>query len=488
MKLNRPLYFAADLRVIEQQESGTVLMERAGAAIAESVQNVLPQVQSTVLVLAGPGNNGGDAFVAARLLQNIYQVSVVFFGKVDHLPPDAAEAYHRWVKSGGEVLSVIPESSWDLVLDGLLGIGLNKPVSGALAEIIQQVNAMGTQVLAIDIPSGLCANTGRVLGQAIRADWTITLLGLKPGLFTHDGPDHTGDVLPDLLGVRSEHPASGFLIEHEDVSKLLLRRRKNSNKGDYGNLVVIGGAANMTGAGLLAARAGLMLGSGRVYLGLLDTSAATLDPVMPELMLRPVDACLAVSPCACLVIGPGMGVEQQAKGLLQKALGVESPLVLDADALNMLAEQPNFAPIVRQRNAVTVMTPHPGEAARLLLCSVSDIQQDRIASACRMSQQFNAIVVLKGCGSVIAFPDGRWFINHSGNPGLASAGMGDVLAGMIGALIAQHMSVEEAVLLAVHLHGAAADGLVERGSGPVGLSASEVMTEARWLLNQWIYL
>jgi hydroxyethylthiazole kinase-like uncharacterized protein yjeF len=230
------------------------------------------------------------------------------------------------------------------------------------------------------------------------------------------------------------------------------------------------------------------MGAGRVYLGLLDDAAPTYDSMMPELMLRPADEVLKLEKLDCLVLGPGMGTDETARSMLARALVLSAPLLLDADALNLLAGDQSLRKILIQRTAATVVTPHPGEAARMLACTVQDIQNDRIRSALDIARQYQAITLLKGCGSVIALPDGRWFINHSGNPGLASAGMGDTLAGIMGALIAQDLPAEEAVQLATYLHGAAADGLMERGSGPVGLSASEVMTEARWLLNQWIYL
>lgn len=488
IKLYRSLFTTAEIRAIEQQHGDQPLMQRAGAVISRFVQDILPDVHAPILVLAGPGNNGGDAFVAARLLQEIYPVTVVFCGDAGKLPVDAADAYQCWIKSGGNVLRDIPQGQWGLVIDGLLGIGLQRSLSGQLAELIATIKQLGVPVLAIDVPSGLCADSGRVLGCAIKAQWTMTFIGLKPGFFTLDGPDHAGEVVLDRLELEVETEVAGRLLEQESVSKMLPARLKNSNKGNFGNLGVIGGAARMTGAAVLAARAGLLTGAGRVYLGLLDAAAPTYDSMMPELMLRPADEVLKLEKLDCLVLGPGMGTDEAARSILSRALALSAPLLLDADALNLLATDASLRKVLSQRTAVTVVTPHPGEAARMLACTVQDIQNNRIRSALNIARQYQAITLLKGCGSVIAMPDGRWFINHSGNPGLASAGMGDTLAGIMGALIAQGLPAEEAVQLATYLHGAAADGLMERGSGPVGLSASEVMTEARWLLNQWIYL
>jgi hydroxyethylthiazole kinase-like uncharacterized protein yjeF len=488
MKLYRSLYTAAEIRTIEQQHGEQPLMQRAGIAISQFVQDVLPEVQTSILVLAGPGNNGGDAFFAARLLQEIYPVTLVFCGDAEKLPADAAEAHRNWLDAGGKVLDHIPEGEWGLVIDGLFGIGLQRPIAGRPAELIETINQLGAPVLAIDVPSGLCADAGRVLGCAVKAQWTMTFIGLKPGLFTLDGPDHSGEVVLDRLGLEADAEVAGRLLEQESVSKMLPARLKNSNKGNFGNLGVIGGAARMTGAAILAARAGLLMGAGRVYLGLLDAAAPTYDSMMPELMLRSTDELLQLEKLDCLVLGPGMGTDETARSILARALVLSSSLLLDADALNLLAADPSLRKLLTQRTAATVVTPHPGEAARMLACTVQDIQNDRIRSALNIARQYQSITLLKGCGSVIALPDGRWFINHSGNPGLASAGMGDTLAGIMGALIAQGLPVDESVQLATYLHGAAADGLMERGSGPIGLSASEVMTETRWLLNQWIYL
>lgn len=486
MKFQTPLYSAADIRRQEQACAGQPLMELAGRAIANYAQGLLPDVQSSILLLAGPGNNGGDAFVAARLLRDIYRVALVFCGDTDKLPADAAAACRRWQESGGELLSDIPAGEWDLVIDGLFGIGLGKPLSGRPAELVAQVNRLGSKVLAIDIPSGLCADSGKVMGAAIHADCTMTFLGLKPGLFTLDGPDHAGTVVLEMLGTAPLQTPAGYLLEQEDVSCWLQPRRKNSNKGSYGSVGVVGGARQMSGAAILAARAALLLGSGRVYAGLLAPDAPAFDMMMPELMLRQAADVAALAALDCVVIGPGMGVEEAGAALLADALGNPATLVLDADALNLLAGANPLKERCAARKGVTIVTPHPGEAARMLAVSVEDVQQDRIAAAQNIAQAYGAITVLKGCGTVIAMPDGRWWINHSGNPGLASAGMGDALAGMIAAFVAQGLGAEQAALLGVHLHGAAADALVSQGLGPVGLTASEVLMEARHLLNHWL--
>jgi hydroxyethylthiazole kinase-like uncharacterized protein yjeF len=480
-----PIFKTAQIRVIEQSHGTTGLMEKAGLAAATLAKELIADGRP-VLVMAGPGNNGGDAFVAARLLKSDWhQVDVVFTGDTAKLPVDACAAHETWLAEGGKTLSAIPpQQEYGLIIDGLFGIGLTRELDARHAALVDAVNArnkMGTPVLALDIPSGLCADTGRVLGTAIFADHTLTFLGLKPGLCTLDGPDHAGVVHGTDLGVAI--PSSqGWLVNA--VPALPAPRRKNSHKGDFGSIGVLGGDTSMTGAALLAGRTALLTGAGRVYCGLLAENPPAVDTGQPELMLRGIDSLLELDHLTALVIGPGMGRSDQAESALLKAIHLPIPVVLDADALHLMTHHREIRLQWYSREQASLITPHPGEAAAMLECSVAEIQSDRIASALKLAATFNAITVLKGCGSVIATPDGRWFINASGNAGLSSAGMGDVLAGIIGALLAQGMEALDATLLGVYLHGAAADSLVADGVGPVGLTASEVALEARNLLNE----
>jgi hydroxyethylthiazole kinase-like uncharacterized protein yjeF len=335
--------------------------------------------------------------------------------------------------------------------------------------------------LALDLPSGLDADTGRVMGVAVRATHTLSFIGGKPGLYTLDGPDHCGTVSVADLGLSlTDFP--GALLDIDDFRDGLTPRPRNSHKGSNGSLTVIGGAAGMTGAALLAARAGLKLGAGRVFVGLLQ--AVAVDPLQPELMLRSPDDALAQATAA--VVGPGLGASDPALEILRHAIGIEVPLLLDADALNLLATHPVLAARVARRTAPTLLTPHPAEAARLLASSTAAIQTDRVAAALDLARHFRAHVALKGCGTVIAHPDGRWRVNSTGNPGLASGGSGDVLSGMIGALLAQGWPAAAALSAAAHLHGAAADALVAAGDGPIGIAAGELIPVARRLLNRLI--
>lgn len=488
-----PLYLTRHLREIERQHGAAGLMEKAGFAAAELARDMIGQ-GSRVLVLAGPGNNGGDALVTARWLKTWwYDVDVVFTGDRTKLSQDAAVAYDAWIAAGGALIREIPTAKFDLVIDGLFGIGLQRAPDGIYPELIAFINAQPTPVLSLDVPSGLDADTGRTFGIAVEADRTITFIGHKPGLYTLDGPDHAGQVhLADLgigyptLSGQQDGSQEGQLIQAAPA--LPARRRRNSHKGNFGDVGMLGGAETMVGAAFMAARAALLMGSGRVIVGLLAQHAPVVDLRQPELMVRDAASLLALDSLDVIVAGPGLGRSPTARASLEQALLSPSKLVLDADALNMIAATPEFHAALAQRpTGSTAITPHPGEAATLLGLDTSSVQSNRIEAARRLAKKFNAVAVLKGCGSIVATPDGHWFVNASGNPGMAAAGMGDVLAGIIGGLIAQNMAMEAATLLGVHLHGAAADALVADGIGPLGLTASEVAQEARSLLNQWIY-
>ena len=487
-----PLYRSTDLRQIEAAAADQPLMQRAGRAAADLAAELCSEAGGAILVLAGPGNNGGDAFEAARLLrERFFAVDVVFPGQPSRLPLDAADAFQRFTATDGNFHAAIPEARrWSLIIDGLFGIGLTREIGDPYAGLIRQANALarrdGCPLLALDCPSGLDADTGKRLGATIHASHTITFIGGKPGLYTAEGPDHCGDIQLAALGLDAEsiRPASGHLIARQAFAAHLKTRPHNSHKGSFGNAGILGGARGMTGAALLAARAALRLGSGRVYVGLVDAGAPALDPQQPELMLRAPDK-LPFNELSVLACGPGLGNADEARTLLAGAIGREIPLVLDADALNLIAAVSDLHVTLASRHAPTVLTPHPAEAARLLGNDVATIQSDRIAAALELARRFNAFVALKGCGTVVALPDGRWQVNGTGNPGLATAGSGDVLTGIVAALLAQGWPAEAALPAAVHLHGAAADQLVAEGIGPIGLTAGELIDAARACLNRW---
>jgi hydroxyethylthiazole kinase-like uncharacterized protein yjeF len=487
-----PVLLTADLRRLEQAAlSGrdpAPLTARAGLAAAELARTLAGDSGRPVLILAGPGNNGGDALVVAlHLRQWWFRVTVVCLGGPGKYAGEAAAALREWQACGGELATAIPATQdWALVIDGLFGIGLQRELSGDYAALVESVNSLDAPVLALDLPSGLDADSGRVHGCAIAADHTITFIALKPGLLTLDGPDHCGNIHLADLGLADAVAAAphGVLITDGVLNHLLPPRPRNSHKGTYGSAGIVGGAPGMTGAALLAGRAALKCGAGRVYAGLLAGDAPPVDPLQPELMLRPADGVLRLDHLSALAIGPGLGDGPDAAEYLDWALESDQPLLLDADALNLSAAFPALKDKLKQRVATTILTPHPAEAARLLGCSTAEIQHNRVAAALRLAGECNAGVVLKGCGSICAWPDGHWAVNASGNPGMAAAGMGDVLSGMIVALLAQGVGEQHALTAAVHLHGAAADRLVAGGIGPVGLTAGEVIDAARTLLNR----
>jgi hydroxyethylthiazole kinase-like uncharacterized protein yjeF len=456
-----PIYLTKDIRRIEAAAKDVPLMERAGAAAAEIAARLCAETAKDVLVLAGPGNNGGDArIVAERLRQQFFRVTLA----------GAAEA------------AALPvQKNWGLVVDGLFGIGLARPVEGEYARLVDYANAQRCPVLALDIPSGIASDTGGVLGRAVRATHTVTFIALKPGLLTLDGPDYCGELqVADLgLDLRKLARPVAWKASPDLFAEVLKPRPREFHKGKAGSLGILGGAAGMTGAALLAGRAALRLGAGRVYVGMLEET--TIDPGAPELMLRHPDDALGQDLDA-IVVGPGLGQSGRAEALVGAVLASDMPCVLDADALNLIADNRDLRAACAKRRSDTLLTPHPGEAARLLGAGIPEVQGDRLAAAQRLSGELNAHVVLKGNGSVLVARDGHWFINTSGNPGMASAGMGDVLSGILGALLAQRLSGEAALVLGVHLHGAAADAA---GVG-VGLTASELIDPARRIWNAWL--
>jgi len=488
-----PVYSVRDILDIERQclpGAQPSLMERAGRAAAGDAARLIASRPGPVLIVCGPGNNGGDGFVLARELHRSgRETAVVFAGDSTRLPSDAARAHADFLRAGGETLADLPsapEGGWALIVDALFGIGLQRPIEGRFLAWIDALNALPAPRLAIDIPSGLEADTGRVLGACLAATHTTTFIALKPGLLTLDGPDHCGEISLQRIGIEAAAhvPPAGHRVDTHLFAECLVPRPHNTHKGNYGDACVLGGAPGMTGAALLAAQAALWLGAGRTYACLLDPAAPGIDPGQPELMLRPADR-MPEHPSA-IAAGPGLGTSEAAGRLLQTVIPRDIALLLDADALNLVSLHPALADALKARQAATLLTPHPAEAGRLLGTSTGAVQADRVAAATRIARNYRAFTVLKGCGSVIATPDGRWFINTTGNSGMASAGMGDVLSGLVLALLAQGWPAEAALICAVHLHGMAADQLVADGIGPVGLTASETIAAARRLFNAWL--
>lgn len=500
-----PLHDVATIREIEHAALAALpaftLMTRAGHAAADWLARQVPD--GRIVLLAGAGNNGGDALVAAtRLHQSGRQVEVWLTAATDRLPPDASRAWTEARTAGVPLLAVPSDPTGTLppwpagctaLVDGLLGIGLNRPADGNVARWIDHVNAAGLPVYALDIPSGLFADTGA--GRpAIRARRTLTFIAAKPGLLTLDGRDCAGEI--DIAPLGLPYPPAQAPIAHVNLPgafrDALPGRPHAVNKGTFGSLAVLGGSHGMAGAPLLGARAALHLGAGRVHVGFLAQPAPLMDPVHPELMLHDVPD-LAVETMSALVIGPGMGTGGAAGKLLGQWIDTcakaasPPPLVLDADALNLLAGDRTLADALRASGVPHVMTPHPLEAARLLGCTVAEIQRDRLGAARALAAAWQSTIVLKGSGTLIAAAGADSIaINPTGNAALATAGTGDVLAGMIGALLAQGMAPKDAACAAVWIHGRAADHLVASGIGPAGMTASELCLPARAILNALI--
>ena len=453
-----PLFDVAATRQIEQATASTLpphaLMQKAGLAVAQLALALVPHAQR-VWIACGPGNNGGDGLEAATHLQRWgKQAIVTWMGNEAQAPADALAALRQARQAGVTIGEAVPPQ-FDLAIDALLGIGSSRPVGGRMAQWVVRLNAGSAPVLAVDLPSGLNADTGT--GIEVRATHTLSLLTLKPGLFTAQGRDACGEIWFDALG------ASGSAADERTPTAWLgansspRARLHASHKGSYGDVAVIGGAPGMTGAALLAAAAALHSGAGRVLVGLLDAASLGVDAAQPELMLRPWDSLdLAAMSVAC-----GCGGGEAVRAVLPKVLSTARALVLDADALNAIAGDPQLQAQLTARagrsGRATVITPHPLEAARLLACSSADVQADRLAAAAELADRYRCIVLLKGSGSITAQPGRLPVINFSGNARLATAGTGDVLAGMIAARLAQGEVTFDAASQAAHVHGRIAD-------------------------------
>lgn len=461
-----PLHDTASTRALEQAALAATppqaLMARAGLAVARLALAAWPHARR-VRVLAGPGNNGGDALVAARwLARQGLEVRTLLLGDDARRPGDA-----RWALAQAEGLPIeraLPARfEADLVIDGLLGLGATRAPGGDLAEVIRHTRASALPVLAIDLPSGLDGDRGTTHdGLAMVARHTLSLLTLKPGLFMAQGRDHAGQVWFDGLGLEpTPSPLTLLGPPAEDDPA------HASHKGSFGDLLVIGGAPGMAGAVLLAARAGLAAGAGRVFVGALD--AALSDPLRPELMFRPWASLQVPATLAGATVVAGCGGGEAIREALPALLAHAARLVLDADALNAVAAEPGLQAALVARAArarPTVLTPHPLEAGRLLGTDAAAVQADRLAAARALASRFGAVVVLKGSGTVLAAADGAVAINPTGNGRLASAGTGDVLAGWIGGLWARRRGDgRTAAAAAVFRHGQLAD--TAAGAGPL---------------------
>lgn len=501
---------AAQMREVDQQTiegiglPGIVLMENAGRGVAETILQKFPAKQfASALVLAGKGNNGGDGYVAARhLLDRGWRVQTLVLAERSAIAGDAAIALRALENCGGEVCFVADARQLAarlaaieppaVLVDALFGTGLTRPADGHSLAAIEWLNRHESPVVAIDIPSGVDASTGRVLGVAVAAELTVTFAFPKVGQLTYPGAGLTGELVVVEIGVpakvKSLAPSDCLLVDSSEAKKLLPVRNRDGHKGTFGHLLILAGSLGKCGAAAMSAEAGLRCGTGLVTLGCPQSIHPSLEARLTEVMTVPLadlggeismqalgQASSLTAGRQALVLGPGLGAGKEAGALMRHMIqGSDLPLVVDADALTALCG--DLETLERRINREIVLTPHPGEMARLTGLTAAEVQADRYTVARNFAVSHNIVLVLKGARTLTACPDGRVYINVSGHAGMASGGMGDVLAGLIGGFMAQGLAAGESAVLGVYLHGLAADRLHET-FGDAGLLASDVIRE-----------
>ena len=487
--LSRRLYTAEQIRAIERDVidrlgvPGFTLMQRAGKAVFEQVAALAPD-GGRIVVLCGPGNNGGDGYVTATLLREAgHEVALLTLADPESLRGDARKAFQQWVEAGGATQPFDGELPKEaaVIVDAILGTGLQRPLQGRFLLAVQLMNEHRAPVVAVDIPSGLSSETGNPLGGAVVATETVTFIGLKIGLFAGRGADFCGSVILDDLDCPDEayekvQPAMLRLVE-EDLDVWLRPRPAVCHKGNFGHVLVVGGDQGMSGAARMAGEAALRVGAGLVSVGTHPQHAAVLNSGRPELMVRGIDSAAAqrklTERATVIALGPGMHHSAWSHDCWARANVAEQPMVVDAGALAYLAAAPT-------RRHQRVLTPHPGEAARLLGVPVAEIQLDRVRAAKELRLRYGGVIVLKGAGTIIA-GHGGLYLCDLGNPGMASGGMGDVLTGVIAGLMAQGYDAELAACIGVVVHAAAGDRAA--GSDPRGLLATDLLPHLRRLVN-----
>lgn len=451
------------------------LMSRAGEAALAALRSCWPSAQR-IAVVCGPGNNGGDGYVLARLARE-QRLEVVTIGLHEpaRLSGDARRAHDDFVAAGGTVGAWHADClrSADVIVDAIFGVGLSRPVAGVAAAAIAAINECGAPVLALDIASGLHADSGEVLGSAVRAERTLTFLGLKLGFYLGEGPNFTGIVMFDGLdlppqALRHVEPAA-MRIDEAAVAELLPPRRRTAHKGQQGSVLVIGGNIGMAGAARMAGEAALRAGAGLVTVATRNENVAAIVGPRPELMCRGVASAAELTPLIeradVIALGPGLGQDEWARAMFETTLANERRAVIDADALNLLAQSPRTS---RQ----WILTPHPGEAARLLGKTAAQIQRDRLGAAREIVARYGGTVALKGAGTLVVSGERLPAICDRGNPGMASPGMGDVLTGVIAAVVAQSADLPAAARVGVLVHALAGDMAARRGER--GLLATDL--------------
>lgn len=466
------VHSAAQVRAIDRHAIDDLhipsytLMTQAGEAAVIALRSCWPSKQR-IAVVCGPGNNGGDGYVVGRLARSMrIEATVVALTDPAELRGDALRAHDEFVAAGGVVERWSDHclANAEVIVDAIFGTGLSRPLDATMVQRINAINDAGVPILALDIPSGLDADTGKVWGAAITAERTLSLIGLKLGFYLGDGPNHTGVVVYDDLdlpaGATDFVSAAAYRIDEHTVAKLLPRRRRTTHKGQQGSVLIIGGGVGMAGAARMAAEAALRAGAGLVTVATWPDNVASITASRPELMCRGVTEAheleTLIERADVLAIGPGLGQDEWAKSLLLTALRGHKPTVIDADAITLLALDPCA-------NSNWILTPHPGEAGRLLGIGTADVQRDRLKSAREIAARFGGTVVLKGAGTLVVTGECLPYICDQGNPGMASPGMGDVLTGVIAGIAAQTADLPGAARAGVLVHAMAGDMAARRG-------------------------
>ena len=488
------MYSAAQVRQLDKRAqteagiSGARLMRRAAAAAWRVLIERWPAARH-IVVLAGPGNNGGDGYLLAAMARAANREVLVW--RVGPLPleGDAARAHAKYVQEGGSVApytasALANAARGTVIVDALFGIGLKRPLLGDAAQAVLDCHLArnrGAGVLALDLPSGLNSETGALMGAVIKADITVTFIGHKLGLHTGSGPQYAGRVVLDTLSLPptlyADTPAIGALLHEQDLARALPRRARDAHKGSHGHVLIIGGDHGMAGAVVIAARAALRAGAGLVTVATRAAHAAALVAAQPEVMFRAVESTVELLPlinnARAIAIGPGLGTSAWGQ-MMWEAVKNRDHLVADADALNLLAENPG-------ENPLRILTPHPGEASRLLGMTTAAVQRDRLATARALGSTYGGVVVLKGAGTLIHCPPSDLIVCPYGNPGMGVAGMGDALTGIIAGLLAQGLFEQDAAAIGVLAHALAGDAAAEAGER--GLLPSDLIQALRAIVN-----
>ncbi len=494
---------ALDCYAIEEMGiPGLVLMENAGRGVLCVLRKRFPQWnKEKIAVLCGKGNNGGDGFVVARYLRDQgASVEVILAAHPEELSGDARVSMEIFLKTGGSMRHLgsggemggldLSLGSFGLLVDALLGTGLKAQVRDPLASIIEKINASNVPVISVDIPSGLCSDTGRAMGVAVKAQVTVTFGLPKVGHFLYPGRELCGELYVVDIGIPAEAlkkaSLKAELLEPKMLCGLLQPRSSQAHKGQFGHLLVVAGSPGKTGAGVMASEAALRVGAGLVSMALPRSLNLAMEARLTEVMTLPLsegpEQSLSMAACSeilealegksGLVLGPGISTMGETPELVRQLVTqVRLPMLIDADGLNALAGNPE---LLRQAQGVRILTPHPGEAARLLSISTSQVQSDRIKAALELSQRSSSYVVLKGAGTILADPQGRLRFVPTGNPAMASGGMGDVLSGIIGGLLVQGLQPFEAMSLGAYVHGLVADEWAS-AKGKRGLVATDLL-------------